>query len=92
MKDFMTFWSPKYSVVSTSDTTTENCTKSSKSLNAKRTFCRGFSILDQFFHKREAGKQTRCPKSKSIKFTHFFKILFSISIYRYVMMKMYNSF
>lgn len=65
MKDFMTFWGPKYSVVSTSDTTSENCTKSAKSLNAKRSFCRGFSILDTFFHKRTAEKQTRCPKSKS---------------------------
>lgn len=65
MKDFFTFWGPKYSVVSTSDSTPENCTKSAKSLNAKRSFCRGFSILDTFFHKRTAEKQTRCPKSKS---------------------------
>lgn len=79
----MTFWSPKYSVVSTNDTSTqENCTKPAKSLNAKRSFCRGFSILDTFFHKRKAGKQTRCPKSKFKTYYIYLYMPFSqISIY-----------
>lgn len=87
MKDFMTFWGPKYSVVSTSDTTTENCTKSAKSLDPKRSFFRGFSILDSFFHKRTPEKRTRCPKSM-----WFFYMLKELLLMMHMLIIPFNEF
>ena len=61
MKEAVKFLGRRYSAVNSDDvcelSKNNNCNKSSKTKNR----C---SILDSFFHKREAGKVARWPKCK----------------------------
>lgn len=67
MKDFVNFFGLRYSAVSTNDAgenrQTTKSMKNPRSLKPKSDFAR-LTILDSFFHHREAGKRARYPKCK----------------------------
>lgn len=66
MKEIVNFFGGRrYSAVSTREMQVMGTQqKTPKSLQTKPTLNRGLSVVDAFFHEREAGKRTRPPKCK----------------------------
>lgn len=83
MKEFLINFGRRYAAVSTNDdkssgagaTKKQNKTKKHKSLQSKPGLTGGLTILDSFFHQREAGKRARWPKCKQL-LRNFFFIFF----------------
>lgn len=65
MKEVVNFFKGRrYSAVSTNEMQVMGKSKTPKSLQTKPSLKRGLSVVDAFFHEREAGKRTRLPKGK----------------------------
>lgn len=67
MKEIVNFFAGRrYSAVSTREMQEMGADqKTHKSLQTKPSLNRGVSVLDQLFHERKVGTQTRTPKCKS---------------------------
>lgn len=68
MKEIVNFFAGRrYSAVSTREMQVmgaQQNKKTPRSLQTKPSLKRGLSVVDAFFHEREAGKRTRPPKGK----------------------------